>query len=371
MMVYTKFHEVKEVFSFSVNEERMAYCEKGGRIRVMNSESLTEVWGSEVQNGSQVIWYDDVLYVRNAMGGGANYFFTEDGNRLPEFSQEGLRYAIDRFSNKVTGQAVFYAVSDTGARQIGLLDVKRQVPFWLRDLEVVRSFQTTDYVFAMLASTVASTAIACLSAGDGKLLWQVDLRDTLSRPASVYENESDYQFEITKLVAAYANKLIVGVTWDPVTHRFITIDCSTGLIDQYWSEIALKTTTHAQQILDGSRVLYLHGYNKFQKETQYVELDLQAGSIVRTGIVESLLREGLVLKDWVLSDGKIYFTALRNEQFPTHIGILEYATLDLLWWQKIAIDNNAFLEEGRGPEVNRDRCYVLDTQGTLHFFREM
>jgi outer membrane protein assembly factor BamB len=349
----------------------MAYCGKQGKISVTNSSSLKEVWSSDVQNGSQVIWYDDVLYARNARGQGANYFFTKNGSRLKEFSPEGLRYSIDRFSNKVAGQLVFYAVSDSGVRKIGLLDIKRQEPFWLQDMHVVHSFQTADLVLAVLASAEGSTAVACLSASEGKLLWQLNLRNTLPRPASVYEHESDYRFEITKLIAMYANKLIVGVTWDPATHRFIAIDCSTGQIDQYWSDVAFKTTSHGQQILDGSRVLYLHGYSKFEKETQYVEIDLTAGSIVRTGVVQSLLREGLVLKDWTLSDGKIYFTALRDERFPTHIGILEYTTLDLLWWQKIAIDNNVFLQEGKGPEVDRDHCYVLDTQGTLHFFRKM
>jgi hypothetical protein len=368
-MAYSKFHEVKEVFSFSVHDGLLAYCETSGKIHVVNSSSLKEAWSTDVKNGSQVIWYDDLLYARDAWGHGANYFFEKNGNRIQEFIHEGLRYAIDRFSNKVTGQVVFYAVPDTGERKVGLLDTHRLKPFWIQDLAVSRSFHSTDFVFGVLSSAGANTAIVCLSARDGRPLWQLDLKNTLPRPASVYENESKYLFKITQLVATYANKVIVGVTWDPATHRLLAIDCTTGQIDQYWSDIALKTTAHARQILDGSRVLYLHGYNKFEKETQYVEFDLHTGSIVRTGIAPSLFREGITIKDWTLNDGKIYFTALKDEPFPTHIGILDYATLDLLWWQKIPMDNDVLLQEGRGPEVDQDHFYVLDTQGVLHFFR--
>jgi outer membrane protein assembly factor BamB len=369
-MVYEKFHELREIFGFSTNDGLMACCEKKGTIRVMNSASCEEVWNTNVQNGSLLIWYDDILYARNAMGQGANHFFTKNGDHVKEFNLDGFRYSIDWFCNMVTGRAVFYAVSNNGARKVGLLDIRHQEPFWLRDLEAGRSFQTPDFVFSLLASADAHTIIACLSASEGELLWRLDLKSALSRPASVYESETKYQFRITKLVAMYANRLIVGVTWDPATHRLLAIDCKTGQIDHYWSEIALKTTAHAQQILDGSRVLYLHGNSRFEKETQCLELDFVTGDVIRNSVVQSLLQEELVLRAWTLNDGKIYFTALKNERFPTHIGILDYATLDLLWWQKIEIDGNAFLEEGKGPEVDGDRCYVLDTQGTLHFFRE-
>ncbi len=369
-MVYTKFHEVKEVFSFSINDDLIAYCTTAGKLYVTNSLSFKVAWSSDVKNGCNVIWYGDVLYVRNSRGTGANHFFTKSGDRHQRFVPVG-RYTIDRFSNMVEGQVIFYGESDLGIRQIGLQEIKSEQFRWLVDLHVVRSFHTTDFVFALLNSPEAVTTIACLSACDGKVLWQLDLRDKLPRPASVYEREDEYKFSVTGFVGMYANKLIVSVTWDPAAHHFIAIDCSTGLIDQYWSDIALKTSTHAQQVLDGSRVLYLHGYNKFEKDTQCVEIDLATGNPIRTEVVQSLLREELVLKDWTLSDGKIYFTAIKNERFPTHIGILDYSTMELLWWQKIVIDNDVLLPAGQRPQVYRDHCYVLDTAGTLHCFKEI
>jgi outer membrane protein assembly factor BamB len=370
-MIYQEFHQMKEVSSFSTNDGVITCCDKRGTISAVKIASWEEIWNSSVQNGSQLIWYDDILYVRMARGRGANYFFTKNGERIKEFSLDGFRYSIDRFCNKIAGRAVFYAVSDGDARKIGLLDINRQEPLWLTALDAGQSFQSPDFIFSILVSFEATTILACLSAGDGRLLWQLDLKNALPRPASIYENESEYRFAVTKLVAAHANRLIVGVTWDPATHRLAAINAKTGQIDQYWSETALKTTAHAQHILDGSRVLYLHGYNQFERETQCLELDLNTGSVIRNSVVQSLLQNDLVLKDWTLSDGKIYFTASKEERFPTHIGILEYTTLDLLWWQKTDVDNNAFLVEGRGPEVDNDHCFVLDTAGTLHFFRKM
>lgn len=128
---------------------------------------------------------------------------------------------------------------------------------------------------------------------------------------------------------------------------------------------------HARQVLDGARILYLHGSNRFEKETQYVEIDLAAGHPMRKGIVQSLLRKELVLKDWRLCDGKIYFTAIKNERFPTHVGILDYNTLDLLWWEKIEMENDHFLQEGIGLQAYGNHFFVLDTLGTLHCFRNI
>jgi outer membrane protein assembly factor BamB len=369
-MAYTKFHEVTDVFSFSLHDELIAYCTNSGKLCVVNPWSFNEVWNSDVKNASSVIWYDDVLYARDASGYGAIHFFTKNGERHRGFIPEG-RYVIDQFSNKVAGQVVFYGVSDMGVRQVGLQEIKREQARWLIDLHVGRSFHTPEFVFALLSSESSVTTIACLSASDGELLWQLNLTDKLIRPASVYEHESKYSFTITSLVAMHANKLTVGVKWDPATHRLVSIDCSTGSIDHYWSDIALATTAQAQQVGDGSGILYLRGSNRLAKETQYVEINLAAGSTARTGVVQSLLREELVVRDWVLRNGKIYFTAIKNERFPTHIGILDYNTLDLLWWQKIIMADNDFLMDGMALEASRDHLYVLDTLGTLHCFKDI
>jgi outer membrane protein assembly factor BamB len=368
-MVYSKFNEVKDVFSFSINDELIAWCTKSGTVQVVNSLSLEEVWSSDVKNASNVMWCDDVLHARDASSYGANHFFSIRGDQHTGLVPEG-RYAIDRFANKVPGQVVFYGISEQGVNQVGLWDKKHERPRWLVDMHVVRSFHTAHFVFGLLASNHSVTTIACLSASDGELLWQIDLKDKVARPSSVYAHENKYEFMITSLVAVHANKLTIGVEWDPVTPRLITIDCNTGSIDQYWEDVNLKSGLHARPVLDGTHILYLHGSNRFEKETQYVEIDLAAGHPVRKGIVQSLLREELVLKDWTLCDGKIYFTAIKNERFPTHVGILDYNTLDLLWWEKIAMDNDHFLQEGIGLQAYGNHFYVLDTLGTLHCFRD-
>ena len=114
--MYKKFKELRDVFSFSLNDECLAYCNVSGKVAVIDSSSLEEVWATDIKNGSQIIWYGDILYVRDSTGHGANYFFTKKGERINEDGKEGLVYAINISSNLVYETVVCNAVIVDGKR---------------------------------------------------------------------------------------------------------------------------------------------------------------------------------------------------------------------------------------------------------------
>ncbi len=102
----------------------------------------------------------------------------------------------------------------------------------------------------------------------------------------------------------------------------------------------------------------------------YWEFDIKKQQISRRGFLIELDNLGLVIAGVNLQDDLLYFTADYKGQWANVIGVLDYHTLKLLWWQKVEMAEGAFFGNGHVPQVGEDKLYILDTKGTLHIFEK-
>ncbi len=107
----------------------------------------------------------------------------------------------------------------------------------------------------------------------------------------------------------------------------------------------------------------------FSSDSYYLEADIATVSLIRYGEVPNLKKHGFSVFNYTLHENSIYFTANKlGTTDATIIGVLAYDNLELLWWQEVELQNEAFFGLSNKPVIDGDRLYILDTGGTLHIF---
>lgn len=118
--------------------------------------------------------------------------------------------------------------------------------------------------------------------------------------------------------------------------------------------------------------LWVNGIQLVRGTNLFQEIDALTGSIKREGILADLDDLGLGIKNFSVATGFIYFTASYQGSFSaTAVGVLDYETLNLLWWQEIEMQvaggfGNFLLNQP--PVVAGNQFFVLDKTQTLHIF---
>lgn len=98
----------------------------------------------------------------------------------------------------------------------------------------------------------------------------------------------------------------------------------------------------------------------------FIEINATTGAVMRNERIESLYNSNLKLGKWKYLNNKIYFTAAIDTINSTHIGVLDYQTLDLLWYTEVK-DRKGGL---RDLQVTADKIYILDAGNQLHIFEK-
>lgn len=117
--------------------------------------------------------------------------------------------------------------------------------------------------------------------------------------------------------------------------------------------------------------LWLNGVRVAQGSNIFREIDTADGSVRREGVLWQMDGAGLGIKNCTFQDGFIYFTAVYQSFGPTVIGVLDYETLSLLWWEEVQMQEadgfgNFFLNQPL--QVSENRIYVLDKTHVLHIY---
>lgn len=100
----------------------------------------------------------------------------------------------------------------------------------------------------------------------------------------------------------------------------------------------------------------------------FIELDLNLKQVSRYGDLPGFRQNNLQITwSWVKED-KVYFTALHQSRFANTVGVFDYQTLELIWWETLPLSANDFIGGGESLQIDGDKLYVLDSGGTLHIF---
>ncbi|OIV39835.1 hypothetical protein BKM63_20720 [Flavobacterium johnsoniae] len=118
-------------------------------------------------------------------------------------------------------------------------------------------------------------------------------------------------------------------------------------------------------IPEHNSILSIHGkISTHPADSPLIEINAATGEIIRNQKIESLYNENLKIGFWKVLNDKIYFTANKDVLNGTHIGVLDYHTLEILWVSKVDEMRGGF----RDLQVTENKIYALDTGSQLHVF---
>jgi hypothetical protein len=115
--------------------------------------------------------------------------------------------------------------------------------------------------------------------------------------------------------------------------------------------------------------LWLNGEQITRGRNIFREVNTKDGSVRREGVLRQLDEAGLGLISYQLLGGFIYFRAVYQSFGDTVIGVLDYETLSLLWWEEVKIHSEAgYFAFLRDMQASENKIYALDQIGTLHIY---
>ena len=254
-----------------------------------------------------------------------------------------------QFTSEMYGSAIGVGCLnyETAKFSSGIYDLEEQKLLWINE-----SFSLIGFVGGMLFDRT-DNIIKHLKVNNGIIIWQTDL--------SPYGT-------IAQLIGTSNGILWVSLHNQIDIHCLLGIDIHTGNIVHSGDHLAIKSAFAVNMSEDKTTILCMHGINHLVPETAYKEVDAATGKVLRHGVVDAVLQEGLVVKFWQRYGDKIYFTACKGELFPKYVGIMDYATLTLLDYTKVSELPGRYLPAGQPPRVADKKMYVLDITGTLHVF---
>lgn len=168
--------------------------------------------------------------------------------------------------------------------------------------------------------------------------------------------------KILNFLGVHENVLVVCLQFGN-SYGLMGLDINTGEI--LWNRDDWGLLQGHHTTMQNGKIFSLKG-GTFS-DSYYLEADVATVSLLRFGEVPNLKKQGFSVFNYTLHENLIYFTANKlDTSDATILGVLTYDSLELLWWQEVELENGAFLAQK--PQVDDEKLYILDTEGTLHIF---
>lgn len=154
---------------------------------------------------------------------------------------------------------------------------------------------------------------------------------------------------------------------DKNENTLIALDIDSGQINYQIPNNYDISDCFVELIPEQSSILSIHGkINTHPADSPLIEINANTGEIIRNQRIESLYSENLKIGFWKVLNDKIYFTANKDVLNGTHIGVLDYHTLEILWASKVDEMRGGFID----LQVTENKIYALDKGNQLHVFEK-
>jgi hypothetical protein len=200
---------------------------------------------------------------------------------------------------------------------------------------------------------------------------KIGLSKSISKLNYSWQANLEYYGEIRKILGVQKNKLWISIYRagsNKDKNVLLALDILTGEVvyksppDYDLSDWFVEVIPECNSVISIYGKISSHG----PADSPFVEINATTGETIRNQRIESLYEENLKIGQWKYFENKIYFTASKDTINSTHIGVLDYETLDLLWYTEV-IDRKGGMRE---LQITKDKIYVLDQGNQLHIFEK-
>jgi hypothetical protein len=340
----------KDIYNYKVylNEVFMIDASKLEVVCVENAD--THLWSYKISRKSKIIICDSFICALNNSGN-EDIVLNQKGKFIIDlFANEKL--SVHPYANSIDNKLIVRN-SDNG---ICLYDLEKLSTVWKSSFETgILCLQTNLLLITTTKSS--SNELMCINKTNGSLFWIINVASTLNKSG-----------EVINIIGTYSALLILCIKRNISTFELVALNINTGAVAWALEDLGLLYGYTAKINEETGSILSLRAQ---ANQSYYLEVDIVNASIKRYGEIDELYKLGLSIADFTVHDKFIYFTAHYMNSFgPEAIGILNYETLELLWWEHVKLDEGAFFGVGQKPVVEEDRLYILDTKGTLHIYEK-
>jgi hypothetical protein len=156
---------------------------------------------------------------------------------------------------------------------------------------------------------------------------------------------------------------------EPKKISLVALDLGTGEIKKNISNDSYSMhPVNVELLKDKQTILSIWGKisANARAESPVLELSSSTGEVFRNTYSQALYETNLKIVSWKYVDGKIYFDAASDTINSTHIGVMDYQTLELEWYEEIK-NRKAGL---RNLMVTGSKIFFMDSGNQLFVYRK-
>ena len=349
MMYSNNNNNLVNISGFKIYKDKFLFCDKNKGIFDGNGFIRSNI------DGTSLVFHEDYIFFLSSVEN-ISYYLIE--NKLYEILHPLWLHTIE-YSTVLGYQYTSISKSfkififDFYENKI-LKEIDKELDLW----NLIRCKNTIFYFNS------SKTKISALSLLTSEYAWEVDL--------------GVEGLQVGGILGIKDNNLMVACTDKQHQGIWLALDVATG--EEVWRrslQISYGGTYAFNE--DKTSIFYLHAKGVWLNGIQVVkgsnifrEINTKDGSVRREGVLWQLDEVGLGINNCTLQNGFIYFTAHYSGSFgATVIGVLDYETLSLLWWEEVKLDEaNGFGNFLTQLQVSENKIYVLDKTHVLHIYEK-
>ncbi|WP_421949167.1 hypothetical protein [Phaeodactylibacter xiamenensis] len=304
-----------------------------------------------------------------------NFLVVRENHSIALMKPDGTVSRVKRklaASHLHCGRMIFVKVKDDATISLGaILCDNPEVILWKTNTRIGQ-FRICKGETLFATGYLKKNLVFCVDVNTGELIWQINLKQTLSNTGISYS-------ECSGICGVYRKKLVLSTKG---IDGIICLDPLNGEIIETWHELPTGTTLGPQQ----SRVLPNPAHSVLHEEAgkilgltgyYYWEIDLQTGALQAQDCTSGFKSRRLrAMTPPVCQGDHLYFSS--DEVFEKPDGTLGHdIKLAAFNWRTRQIDWEwAFDHPGEGlyqigmPKVHGDYLAAADTGGQLHLFKK-
>jgi hypothetical protein len=337
--MYIKIQHIEHIKGFKTVGEKLYLCDSKNRLYA-EGISIDNV------DGTSLVYRDNLLF---CLSSNEEKIFVIDDEEYWGINSSGWLNTIQ--NNSIM---LYKYNSNNKSFKILLYNLQERKIYKeiLKELNLWNLIRYNEFIYFFDSS---KTLLKCLSLESSEYTWEINL--------------SEYG-EIYNIVGIDQNKLWAlthRAGMERKENRLLAINIKNGevlfvLPTEYpISDVSLKLLELKQTILS----IYSK-WSTARADSLFVEIDAITNSVLRSGKIDSIFNENLKIASWQSLGNKIFFTANKDSLNATHVGVLDYDTLDLLWVSEVP-DRKSGLKD---LQVTEDKIYILEMSGTLHIYEK-
>lgn len=343
--MFKKVSYLNNIKSFTVRNDQIYYLNTKEEF-YLNDKIIANGYGIE-KNEYAVFLYENMTDVETSI------IFNNGEIKK-------TKYLLDLSSFNGINTIIYNKNYNDQEKQIGLHNIISQEIKWFYNIE---RFGFNIRANNNLYYKQTQTCLKSLSLLTGEYDWEVDLGlDGL---------------EVVNILGVEASNLIVLCRNEQKQFEILSLSVSSG--KEIWRKnmqvgngnfIFSEDKTSLIYLYSGG--LWFNGVQVTRGNNIFREINTKDGSVRREGVLWQLDEAGLGIHNCTLHEGFIYFTAVYKSFGATVLGVLDYETLSLLWWEEVKMDEadgfgNFFLNQPL--QVAGNKIYVLDKTHVLHIYQ--